>query len=205
MPERDLLDVSRLKAVLTGDMIRVERKHKDDYDITPRAGWVALANELPAAPDASQAWSRRWVMVELRRVFSDEGDGGRDRAAEILETDRAAIIGWALRCAARYLQTGRRTLPKASQEALQEWAKDSDPFTDWRKSRTCAAPPGQRGVTTEEAWKNYCAFVENRGGKSTSLMTFRRKLKAAGIRGHAGHGGGLPIMLVPPPPDSVPW
>ena len=48
MPARDLLDVERAKAVLTGDPLTVERKYRDPITIRPAAGWIVAANESQA-------------------------------------------------------------------------------------------------------------------------------------------------------------
>jgi hypothetical protein len=48
LPARDLLDVDRPKAALTGDLMLVERKHRDVITIRPSAAWFMAANELAA-------------------------------------------------------------------------------------------------------------------------------------------------------------
>lgn len=201
LPARDLLDVDRPKAALTGDPMLVERKHRDVITIRPSAAWFMAANELAAIRDASRAILRRLIVVELWRQFPISM---KDHAAEIIATERGAIVGWALRHAIGAIARGRRLIPADSERVIEQWARDSDPVTDWLAERTVRDPKSR--TSREEAWAAYRDYTTARGGRAVSLATFRRRLMAAGIRGSTGPHGGLPLRLVPgddPPGPGV--
>ena len=190
LPARDLLDVEKAKAVLTGDPVLAERKFHDPTTLRPMAGWIVCANGLPAAPDASLAMFRRFLLVELHRSFTITS---QDFAAPILATERGAIVGWALRLAAASLARGARTVPAECLQAAGEWSKDSDPFTAWFAARVVRDATAR--TPREAAWKDYESWVKYRGGKPLSFMSFRRQLGSAGVRGTPGKGNGLPLRL----------
>jgi P4 family phage/plasmid primase-like protien len=198
LPARDLLEVESVKAVLTGDAIPVEEKGKPMFTIKPRALWVMACNELPAASDASGAFGKRFLLIELRRRFlahptRGEGQAVQGLAEALIRDERAAILGWALRAAAAYMARGRRLDPTDSRAAIEEWSK-SDAIVGWLAERVVVDPAAR--TSREDLWEAFKEWCDARRYKPMSFATFRRRLAAAGHHGRRDPRGGMPLRLV---------
>jgi putative DNA primase/helicase len=63
-----------LNAIISGEPIQIERKHKDPYDIVPRAKIAWAMNELPRISPGAEGLFRRVEVVKFEAVPEEERD-----------------------------------------------------------------------------------------------------------------------------------
>jgi putative DNA primase/helicase len=63
-------DSDMVKAMIGGDLVKVEKKFKDSYDIEMFATMVFSANKLPRTPDTSDGFYRRFAIIPLKANLS---------------------------------------------------------------------------------------------------------------------------------------
>ena len=85
----------KLKAVVSGDPIDVERKHRDSYTVRPTAKLLFLGNELPPFFDRTNGIWRRLLIVPFRNVVPDS-EQVADLALLILREEGSGVLNWAL-------------------------------------------------------------------------------------------------------------
>ena len=85
----------KLKAVVSGDPIDVERKHRDSYTVRPTAKLLFLGNELPPFFDRTNGIWRRLLIVPFRNVVPDS-EQVADLANIILREEGSGVLNWAL-------------------------------------------------------------------------------------------------------------
>lgn len=78
---------SEIKAIISGDTITVEKKHKDAFSCKLTTKHIVTANNLPASSDNSYGFYRRFDIIPFRQKFLDKI---KDRE-EIKECDRLNI------------------------------------------------------------------------------------------------------------------
>lgn len=65
-------DITKFKAVVTGDTISVEEKYKPRYKINPFAHHIFAMNNLPEIQNADEGFFRRLQIVPFENRFSEE-------------------------------------------------------------------------------------------------------------------------------------
>jgi P4 family phage/plasmid primase-like protien len=102
----------KLKAMTTGDVIRVERKHKDTYDVRPTAKLLFLGNELPPLYDRTEGVWRRMLTVPFDQVIPEE-KRIPDYARKIFKKEAPGILNWLLVGLKRLKERGHFIEPEA--------------------------------------------------------------------------------------------
>ena len=109
----------KLKAVVSGDLISVEQKHRDTYKVRPTAKLLFLGNELPPFFDRSNGIWRRLLIVPFKQVIP-EAEQRADLAREILRSEGSGVLNWALAGLKRLVERGGFREPPEMSEAKME-------------------------------------------------------------------------------------
>jgi putative DNA primase/helicase len=72
LPSKRLEDSGDFKAIVSGEMIRAQRKNKPAFDFTPFCRLLFSANVLPESADTSWGYFRRWYIVPFTQSFGPE-------------------------------------------------------------------------------------------------------------------------------------
>lgn len=140
LPERELIDGDRFKAVVAGDPLTAERKNQDPFDLVCEAGHVFACNALPATRDQSRGFWRRFVVIPCERSFT-EAEAVRDLWREIIAEELAAIAAWAIEGAARAQLLKSFTAPESAAKAKADWQHESDQVRQWAEECCAVLPP----------------------------------------------------------------
>lgn len=129
---RKPIDEQRLKSMIAGERIPVDRKYRDPVSIHVRGKWLVLGNHLPAITDHSTGFWRRWDVVPFSVTIPE-----RERAPLLAETiireELSGVLSWALAGLVR-LQTrgGFDSVPPAAMAAMLRVAKsDTNSVVTW--------------------------------------------------------------------------
>lgn len=69
LPAKALEKSDVFKAVVTGDMIKAERKFQHPFDLRPYSRLLFSANELPPSRDLTPGFFRRWLIIPFPNRF----------------------------------------------------------------------------------------------------------------------------------------
>lgn len=179
LPERDILDAERFKAVVAGDPITAERKNRDPFMIHPEAGHLFATNGLPPTKDQSKGFWRRFKVIPCNRQFSaDEEVKDYDRL--VIAEELAGVAAWAMEGAARVQAQERYTTPPSSEEAHAEWRHDTDQVRQWREECCFDDPQGTHNEGIDVLYAAYRAWCAESGHPPLARNTLGNRLKALG-------------------------
>ncbi|MBI3549880.1 MAG: primase C-terminal domain-containing protein [Elusimicrobia bacterium] len=96
LPSAGLEQSDMFKAIVTGDIIKAERKFGQPFKLTPTARLLFSANELPRSRDLSTGYFRRWAIIPFPNRF--EGARAKKGLLEQLRTSEvmSALLNRAL-------------------------------------------------------------------------------------------------------------
>ena len=60
------------KMLVSGDVIRAQRKHAQPFDYGNYAKLIYSANQIPEADDISYAYFKRWIILIFDRIFTND-------------------------------------------------------------------------------------------------------------------------------------
>lgn len=87
LPAKALEKSDIFKAVVTGDMVKAERKFQHPFDLRPYSRLLFSANELPPSRDLTVGFFRRWLIIPFPNRF--EGTKADRELTEKLVTPEA--------------------------------------------------------------------------------------------------------------------
>jgi putative DNA primase/helicase len=122
MAEGEILPDAEIKAITSGEIMTCRKLYSNPFEFRPFCTLIMASNHLPHTRDFSKAMSRRAMIIEFNRLFSEEE---RDtRLSEKLMAELPGILNCALNGAARLLKNRRFTMPSSCVAANQTWMHD---------------------------------------------------------------------------------
>ncbi|WP_437638356.1 DNA primase family protein [Sorangium sp. So ce854] len=176
-PTSELLDGSAFKAVVTGDQVTAERKHKDAFHFCPIAGHVFSTNWPLTSSDHSVGFWRRPLILPLTRRFDNALDVTLSAESEIIAHELPHVVAWALDGAARLQRQRQYTQPAQGVSLKAEWMNESDQVRLFLLTR-----PADDYVSADTLYKQYRVWASENGHKNPmSSNKFGRRVRASGM------------------------
>lgn len=197
LPGGELLTSHRIKAVIDGSEQRGEQKYKDGFSFRPVAGHIFAANSLPQVRDLSHGFWRRWRPLTFTAPKITPVERRPNLAQEILASELAQILGYAMRYYAAMIAAGRGyTHVPSADAAAMAWRECSDSVQAW-VSDACepGGPSAFRGL-----YEHYRRHAEDAGSRPVGSKTFAQRLDALGhpeAGGRAVRMRGLAVRVMP--------
>lgn len=180
LPEREMMEGSRFKAVVAGDPLTAERKFGDPFTFRSEAGQIFACNYLLETRDQSEGWWRRFLVIPCTRTFTaDEAE--RDYHFVIIAEELAGIAARAIEGVKRLQANGRYTSPSSAVEAKRDWRRDTDPVQQWIEDCCDETPKGGPSTaesTVEALYPCYRAWCAETGHKPVARNRLSSRLIA---------------------------
>lgn len=189
VPEVDMLATESFRALVTGDTVAGREPYGKPFSFRSRAGQIFAANSLPGVRDLSEAFWRRWIVVDWPRIIPlnlrDERLGDK-----LVSCELGGVILWALEGGRALINRGAYCIPKSSLEALEGWRGGSDQIVLFAQEEILGAPGDFLGggeiYRKYHVWANVNGFGKmNRGKlmKRLELLGYKkdRKSKERGL------------------------
>ncbi|HUX91442.1 MAG TPA: phage/plasmid primase, P4 family [Gallionellaceae bacterium] len=123
------IDEERLKTLVSGDAVQIDRKYRDAITIRPTAKWIICGNALPSISDQSDGFWRRWFVFP----FNIKPKVKTPLLAEtIIQRELSGVLNWALLGLQRLLaREAFPALPEAMREAAADGKRQSNSVAEW--------------------------------------------------------------------------
>lgn len=116
----------KLKAIISGDRITVERKGIQGHSITPFAKLFYAANTLPIVADDSDAWFRRWRITNWT-VQIDAEKQNKNLAIELTDPkELSGLLNVLAAFARRLIRQGGFSYEASIHQTRAEWGNKSN-------------------------------------------------------------------------------
>lgn len=191
LPEADILDSESWKAIVAGDTTTGREIRKEPFTFRPIAGHIYSANRLPGTTDQTHGFWRRLIVVRFGRVFA-EREQDPTLADRIVETERPAIVSWALAGAQRVLARGHYTVPPSSAAAMDAWRASSDQvraFVDERCERLPLDSHPTHGHPAAALYRVFRQWATDNGHRPMASNKFAERMRLLGLEAHKTRAG----------------
>lgn len=168
-----------LNSLISGETVRVEQKHRDAFDMTPRAKICWAMNSYPRIGDPNDGLFRRVKVVTFEPIPE------ADRDPEIKETIRsegAGILLWALEGLKRLRARGRFAIPQAVRDATAHFQAAND-VPALFISECCVTGPNYR-VNAQQLYDAYRLWCERNGHRHLASNNAAREWERLGFTRH---------------------
>ncbi len=162
------------KAIVSGDSISAEHKHKPAYDFTPVCKLIFGCNRLPRVRDHSHAFYRRLTIMPFERTF--EGETADLYLGKKLIKELDGVFMWALRGLQRLREQGHFTESEIVEAALAEYRRYNNPVLAFVQD--CCELDPEATTSRDELYQEYRKHMESGGYSPMAKENFFRELYA---------------------------
>ena len=126
LPDRKFLNTGVFKMLCGGDLIYAERKFQNPFSFVNFAKLIFSANRLPMVYDDSDAFFRRWIIINFPNRF--EGEKADKKLLEKLATpeELSGLLNLALEGLERLINNGGFSNEGSIDELREEYIRKSD-------------------------------------------------------------------------------
>jgi putative DNA primase/helicase len=187
-----------LNAIISGEILTIERKFKDPIDLRTHVKIVWAMNELPRVPDAGNGLFRRVKVIKFPAIPEEQRN---PQIKELIKGEGAGILNWALEGLRRLRDRGRFDIPACVKGATEHFQETND-IPAVFVADCCLIGDGLK-VRSGLLYEEYKAWCETNGHKaksSTSIaddwdrLGFQKKKEPSGM---FWHGIGLTSGQLP--------
>jgi putative DNA primase/helicase len=197
MKRMDKMEEGRLKELVSGEPLQVNRKFKAPVTMVPTARLIFATNELPPINDRSDGIWRRMIAMPFTRQFGED-ERDLDRSARLM-AELPGIFNWALEGAVRLFGQRGFTRCRVCEQCAGEHRQHSDSFLEFMDEMVEVR--SDKEVSTDEFYRAYVDYCENNGRRPKSntevgkqvlrLGGVSRKRRSTGDRKYEYRGIGL--------------
>ena len=169
------IDEQRLKSIISGGLIQVDRKYRDPLSLRPTAKWLILGNSLPAISDQSLGFWRRLPVIPFSQTFPD-GHADPLLSRHIQTSELSGVLNWALAGLVRLLARGRFGVPpSAVVDAVAGGKRETNSVLAWWLARDGEVAEGV-AVAKDEVYSDYRRWCLDNGMGAVSSPKFWKRL-----------------------------
>jgi len=175
VPDEALRSTGTFKMLTGGDTITAQRKFQHPFQFRNYAKLIFSANKLPEARDDSDAFFRRWILINFPNRF--EGDKRDPNILKKLTTpeELSGLLNLALRGLKRLLEQGDFSRSKSTDELRKQYVRMSDSVAAFCEDMIEQDPESY--VSKKDLYAAYCEYCRQNKLPIVSDTTFHKKLR----------------------------
>jgi|YelNatPaOPRAMG01_1025707.scaffolds.fasta_scaffold10031_4 putative DNA primase/helicase len=174
---RKAIDEQRLKSMIAGERIQIDRKFLDPLHVPLRGKWLVLGNHLPAVTDHSPGFWRRWDVVPFS-VTIPEAERNPLLAQTIIDNELSGVLNWALEGLRRLQARGcfDTQLPPLMEKALADAKVETNSVAAWVRDRGIRAD-NRHQTRKDKVFQAYREWCSANAMREVSSVQFWKRLK----------------------------
>ena len=158
LPDSALKSVGTFKMLTGGDPTGAQKKNQQRFMFINVAKLTFSCNVVPRVLEDTQAFFRRWIMVQFPHSFTGKG-ADRDLLAKLTTpSELSGFLNWALAGLKRLRENGWNfSNSKSTEDVRQDYIRKSDPVKAFLMDATITNPIGMVVKKSfYEAYVRYC-------------------------------------------------
>lgn len=173
LSSRGLSGTSIFKMLVGQDLIPAEKKFRDQFFFENYAKLIFSANQIPKSPEDSDAFFRRWIIINFPNQFFKTADKHLIKKLTTTE-EMSGLLNFAIEGLKRLIENGDFSNNKSLEQVREQYIRMSDSVGAFVMDAVLVSPEGD--VTKEEIYLAYCDYCKERSYPIISKNTFHRDL-----------------------------
>ena len=173
-----LTETETLKKIITGDVLDCERKFMEGYTFKPYATLIFSANEIPEVSDESEAFARRFELIEWNKSFYGKE---RDKTLKTIRKDKqelSGIFNKLIPIAKYLLQEEKMKYESTVEDAKKKWLEKSDSVGQFLNIVVIDEKQNHTQVSTVKS--QYHKFCNENNFRAVTPVKFNDKMEQRG-------------------------
>jgi len=186
IPADYVIDDATLKAIVSGELITAEHKHKPPFEFRPHCTCWFGTNHLPKTKDLSEAFFRRAIVIKFNRTFAeDEQDF---QLKNKLKQELPGIFNLVLEGLSRLFEKGGFTKVVSSELSKSEWRLQRDSAKIFAEDQCVFG--SQHEITSSDLYERYTEWGERMEiGQLLGRNSFTKRMETLGATTSRTTGG----------------
>ena len=174
-PTRGVIDDERIKTMISGDALDINRKHKPVVTYAPIAKWIISANDTPRFGSAGQAIARRFLFAPWTASLNAD-QRLANLEAKIAASESRQVLDWALAGALAVIKRRGFDCPQQAQELKRKALESMDTVLGWA---ALAEPQVVKYETPkQDIYDDYSDWCADQGQSAVRAEAFWNRLRA---------------------------
>jgi putative DNA primase/helicase len=129
----ELKHTGKIKTILDGEPIQVERKYCQPFNLFPFAKFIFSCNRFPKTFDKSQGFYRRWIIIKWQRNFSNDKERNENLRIELNENqnEKDLVFSNLIYVSRRLNKAGKFSFSKDWKTIRKQWEENADPLSNF--------------------------------------------------------------------------
>ena len=174
-PSSYLRSTHVIDALISGESLIVDRKHRDAEEIQPVAKVLWAMNEAPRIANTTSGIFRRVKIVEFPELQGERNPGVK----EAIKREGAGILNWALEGWQRLEERGGFDFPESVAAATAEFEKSNDLPAQFVEEECVLGPDFE--VASNMLYSRYKGWCQDSGHKPMSKNRIGEEWKRLGF------------------------
>ena len=163
------------KALTGGDTITAERKNQHPFQFNNHAKMIYSCNQLPTSPDNSDAFFRRFVILQFKQVFDDANADKNIIQKLTTQEELSGLFNYALGGFSRLMKNMNFTEAKSVMATKELYLQMSDPLNSFLNTMT--EQDTEATIEKDELYRYYHEYCTQKGFVALDYNIFFMKLK----------------------------
>lgn len=173
------LDSTIFKQMASGEKINARLPYGNPLIIENYAKLIFNSNTLPESSEKTNAYYRRFLIVEFDQVIGED-EQDKELSKKIIEKELSGVLNWVIEGLKRLLEQKRFSHSKAIEKALNNYKTQSDTVRLFLKEEGYKQT-NDSYIALQELYVNYKNFCLCDGYKYLTKQSFSNQLKTIGI------------------------
>src|SRR3989344_427922 len=170
-----LNETSILKMLTGDDLIPAQKKFKDAFFFINHAKQIFSCNKVPRSPDDTDAFFRRWVMINFPYQFLGK-KADKDLIKKLTTPEElSGFFNFALEGLKRLLENGDFSLNKAVEEVREQYIRESDSVAAFVMD--CIELQSNGYIPKKKLYTHYADYCRERNYPAVAENAFHRELQ----------------------------
>lgn len=175
LPARALRETSIFKMLTGEDLIPAEKKFKDHFFFDNYAKMIFSANQIPRSPDDSDAFFRRWIIINFPNQFLNE-KADKNLIRKITTSEElSGFLNFAIKGLKRLISKGDFSNSKTIQQVRETYIRQSDSVGAFIMD--CVLISSEDFIPKKEVYTFYCDYCRTKDYPIVPENTFHRQLQ----------------------------
>ena len=171
----------KLNALISGEVLRVEKKYADPFELKPTAKVLWASNEMPRLDPGDGLFRRVKVIQFPKHTFVPD-----PTVKQRIANEGPGILAWALEGLRRLRERGHFLIPPCVEEASQQFQKKNDVPAAFVEE-CCDTGPDCK-ASADELYRAYKTWCEENGHRPQSSTALAEEWARLGFQRYRANG-----------------
>ena len=178
----ELRTSGNLKKLISGDPVDGEKKYQESYSFRNYAKLIFSANQIPEVFDSSDAFARRFVIIEWTKKFYGDDRQIYVRTIEDDKEELSGIFNIMVAFARILLKTRKIKYEKTVRDSKIAWTEKADSVKNF-VDRMCVTDSSEEySISKQKLYSQYISFCKTKHITIVSSIEFNKKMHNLGLQ-----------------------